>query len=163
MDQLERYMKELKLKRMIEIYREEAKRAAEEQTRREAEKLAKKQAKRVAKKQTKKEVGKTIKADHTGESEREIGSELYEGDVELAIVPFESFKQTNQFRKRLSTIDNLRIVSDSWSEDEGFIIIVSLKEPMALGSILQDIPDVEKVYREDEKVVVLFKTPEETQ
>jgi len=144
------------------LAKKEAKRADEEQARREAEKLAKKQAKRAAKKQAKKEVDKIKKADGTVESEHETGSELYEGDVELAIVPFESFKQTNQFRKDLLTIENLRVVSDSWSEDEGFVIVVSLRQPIALTSVLRSMPAVKDVYREDKRMVVVLKTSQET-
>jgi len=66
--------------------------------------------------------------------------------------------EKNQFKKCLRTVENLKIVLDSGSEDEGCIIVVSVQKPIALGSILSEMPIVEQVYRESRNVVVVLKT-----
>jgi hypothetical protein len=100
----------------------------------------------------------------------DLDSEVCEGDVQLEIKPFESFRQINKYTKYLSTIENLRIVSESWSEEEGFNIIVSVQVPLALGRLLQDMPEVARVHIDGkksgysgnkkgyEKMVVVMKT-----
>jgi hypothetical protein len=100
----------------------------------------------------------------------DLDSEVCEGDVQLEIKPFESFRQINKYTKYLSTIENLKILSESWSEDEGFNIIISMQVPLALGRLLQDMPEVARVHingkktgysgykKECKKMVVEMKT-----
>ena len=102
----------------------------------------------------------------------DIDSEVCEGDVQLEITPFESFSQINKFTKYLATIKNISVVSESWSEDEGFNIVISVRAPLALGRVLQDMPEVTRVQldskktsRNDQKyaykkMVVVMKTAE---
>jgi hypothetical protein len=72
--------------------------------------------------------------------------DLYEGNVQLEIRSFESFRQIDKYTKYLSTIENIRIVSESWSEDEGFRIFVSIQAPLSLERLLQSMPEVARVY-----------------
>jgi hypothetical protein len=104
----------------------------------------------------------------------DIDSEVCEGNVELEITPFESFSQTNKYKKYLANVENLRVVAESWSEGEGFNIVVSVRAPLALGRVLQDMPEVARVYfngnksghngqkHGSNKMVVVMKTAEAT-
>ena len=142
--------------------KERLKREAEEARKaREAEKLAKKEAEQAARESARRKAEEARKAKEASKAGYDIGSELYEGDVQLAIKPLVSYMQINEFRKNLRTVENLRIISDSWSEDEGNIIVVSLQEPMALARVLREMPTVEKLYREGKNIVVALKTSAE--
>jgi hypothetical protein len=72
--------------------------------------------------------------------------DVCEGNVQLEITSFESFRQIDKCTRYLGAIDNLRIVSESWSEEDGLKIIVSVEAPLALAGLLEDIPEVERVY-----------------
>lgn len=76
---------------------------------------------------------------------------LCEGIVQLKIASFESFYQINRYTKYLSSIDNLRVLSESWWEDEGFRITLSVQVPLPLESILQAMPEVTRVYSSGRK------------
>jgi hypothetical protein len=71
---------------------------------------------------------------------------LYEGQVQLTVTTFIDFHQINTYAKYLARVKNLTIVSQVWSEDEGFNILVALQEPMDLEHILPELPEVETVY-----------------
>lgn len=86
------------------------------------------------------------------------GSELYEGDIRLEIKSPEDFRQVDQFRKCLKKVENLRIASNSWSEDEGLIIFVSLRSPVPLGGILSQMPMVAQVYKKRTNVVAVLNS-----
>lgn len=102
----------------------------------------------------------------------EAESELCEGNIQLEITPFESFSQINKYKKYLATIKDLRIVEENWSEDEGLNILVSVQVPLALGRLLEDMPEVARVQLNGsksgnnghkhgyQKMVVVMKTPE---
>ena len=102
----------------------------------------------------------------------DLDPELCEGEVQLEIKPFESFHQINKYTRYLSTVENLKIVSESWSEEDGFRITVSVQVPLALGRLLKDMPEVARVqinskksgyggYKKGyQKMVVEMKTPE---
>jgi hypothetical protein len=121
---------------------------------------------------TKKKANEAVKARKNAMVADDIDSEVCEGDVQLEITPFESFSQINKFTKYLATIKNISVVSESWSEDEGFNIVISVRAPLALGRVLQDMPeltrvqlDSKKTSRNDQKyaykkMVVVMKTAE---
>jgi len=94
----------------------------------------------------------TGETDENGEAREDAMStvnyakELCEGIVQLEIRSFESFRQINRYTKYLSTIENLRIISESWWEEEGFKIVLSVQAPMVLRYLLQDMPEVKRVY-----------------
>lgn len=77
--------------------------------------------------------------------------ELFEGYVQLAIRSFESFHQVDKYTRYLATIENLRILSESWSEDDGFKVIVSAQAPLALERLLLMVPEVGRVYSNGQK------------
>jgi hypothetical protein len=103
-----------------------------------------------------------------------LDSEVYEGDVQLEITPFESFSQIGKYKKYLATIKDIKVVSENWSEEEGFNIVVSVRVPLVLGRILLDMPEVARVKLNsnkschngqkhgNKKMVVVMKTLETT-
>ena len=78
-------------------------------------------------------------------------SDLYEGNAWLEIKSLEDYKQIDQFIQCLRLLDNIRIKSFNWSENEGVTVVVSLQNPLPLGDILCQMPMIEHVYRKREK------------
>lgn len=94
---------------------------------------------------TKKMFKEDVKANKNTPEIADVDSEVCEGNVQLEITPFESFSQINKYKKYLATIKNIRVVSETWSEDEGFNILVSVRVPLVLGRVLLDMPEVARV------------------
>jgi hypothetical protein len=102
----------------------------------------------------------------------DLDNEVYEGEVQLQITPFEGFSQIKKYRKYLAEIKDLKIVSESWSEDEGFSFIVKAQVPLALPRLLQNLPEVACVQlntknnghkshkQNNKKMLVVMKTSE---
>jgi hypothetical protein len=92
-----------------------------------------------------------------------IGSDTFRGNIRLQLESADNYTQVNQFCEHLKTFRSLRIISYSWSEAKGLIIIVSLLESAALGDMLCQIPMVEQVYKKKKNIVVMLNaTPTET-
>jgi len=139
-----------------QLAKEQAKREAEEVRKaKEAEERARKEADRLAKEQAKREAEETAKKGAV----QGIGSEIYQGDVELVVPSPAGFKQVRQFKERLERVENLRVVWSGGSVDEGSIIAVSVQKPMTLIRILNEMPTLEKVDKKGERIVVMLKTP----
>ena len=85
-------------------------------------------------------------------------SELYEGDVRLEIKSSDDFRLVDQFQKCLKDVENLRIASNNWSEDEGLAIFISLQSPVPLGDILSQMPMVAQVYKKRANVVAVLNS-----
>jgi hypothetical protein len=100
----------------------------------------------------------------------EIDNGLCEGNIQLEITPFESFSQINKYKKYLATIKDLQIVEENWSEEEGLNILVSVRVPLDLGRLLEDMPEVARVQVDGSRshkhsfprMIVVMKTPENT-
>ncbi len=90
----------------------------------------------------------------------DISSKLYKGNIQLVIKSLVGFEQINQFKKCLRTVENLKILLDSWSEEEGSVIVVSVQKPMALGGILSEMPMIEQVYKKGKNIIVELKSTE---
>jgi hypothetical protein len=116
---------------------------------------------------TAKETADVVKTRGKAATTVNLYPELYEGNVQLEIMPFESFHQIRKYTRYLSTMKNVKIVSEDWSEEDGFSITVSVQVPMALGDLIQDMPEVARVYidgkksgnKNCKKMVVEMKTP----
>jgi hypothetical protein len=92
-----------------------------------------------------------------------LGSDAFQGNIRLQLESADDYTQVNQFCEYLKTFRNLRIISYSWSESKGLIIIISLQESAPLGDMLRQIPMVEQVYKRRKNIaVVLNTTPPET-
>ena len=92
-----------------------------------------------------------------------LGSKTFHGNIRLQLESADNYAQVNQFCEYLKTLGNLRIISYSWSEAKGLIIIISLPQAAPLGDMLRQIPMVERVYKNRKNIaVVLNTTPRET-
>ena len=129
--------------------REEAK-AKEAKRAKEAKEKAKKAAKEDKEKAKKKEVEEE-------ELEPAAVAKLYEGVVELTIVPPIDLAQTENLAKGLRQVENLRLILVGGSVDRGSKIIVSAEEPVPLLSILREMPVVEQVFRKGAEIQVRLK------
>jgi hypothetical protein len=121
-------------------------------------KLEEKAAKLSAKEKAREEAARAKKAKDGPKLNHDITSELYQDTIQLEVTPFLGFKHIAQFKKILLMVDGLRIMSESWSEDDGFIITLSLREPILLGRILQEMTDVQEVYQKGGRIVAVLKT-----
>jgi len=93
----------------------------------------------------------------------DIGSDIYEGNVQLVVPSPLDSKQLRQFEKRLERVENLKIVwvGGSTEEDTEIPVIIGVlaQKPMTLIRILKEMPTVEKVDKKGDKIVVTLKTP----
>lgn len=85
---------------------------------------------------------------------RPVGSEDFTGDIHLKIEEAENHTQVDRFCFYLKSIDNLRISSYNWSESQGLVISISLKDTVPLGDILRKMPLVEQVYMKKKKKAI---------
>jgi chemotaxis protein histidine kinase CheA len=137
-----------------------AKEASEKAKKEEAKaKQAKqaKEAKEKAKKAAKEAREKAKKEAKEEELEPAATAKLYEGAVELAIVPPIDLAQMENLAKGLSQVENLRLILVGGSVDRGSRIIVSAEEPVPLLSILREMPVVEQVDRKGAEIQVRLK------
>jgi putative nucleotidyltransferase with HDIG domain len=144
------------------LAKEETKREAEEAKQaREVEIQAKKEPERLAKEETKREAeeakqAREVEIETKKEATHDIGAKIYEGNVMLVVPPPVGFEQVSQFKEYLERVENLRILFFGASADEGFIIAVSVQQPMTLIRILNEMPMVEKAIKKSKKQIVLM-------
>ena len=101
--------------------------------------------------------------DKSKKHKNSLGSDTFQGNIQLQLESADNYIQVNQFCEYLKTFSNLRIISYSWSESKGLIIIISLPQAAPLGDMLRQIPMVEQAYKKKKKIaVVLNTTPLET-
>ena len=55
----------------------------------------------------------------------------------------------------LKTVNNLKISSYNWSDKEGLVISLSLKDSVPLGDVLDQIPMVEQAYENRSKEITV--------
>jgi len=147
---------ELAAKERAKREAEEAKEAkrAEERARKEAELAAKERAKREAEEAKE---AKRAEEKAKGAVEPAVGAGLYEGVMELTIVPPIDLGQMENLEKDLRQVENLRLVLVGGSVDEGNKIVVSAEKPIPLLRILGEMPAVEQVVRKGDKIQVTLK------
>jgi hypothetical protein len=103
------------------------------------------------------------KNDKRKKNPKSLGSQAFQGNIRLQLESADSYTQVNKFCEYLKTFRNLRIISYSWSESKGLIIIISLQESAPLGDMLRQIPMVEQVYKRRKNIAVVLNTaPPET-
>jgi len=74
------------------------------------------------------------------------------------ISSFVNLEQLRQFEEHLRQIKDVRIAWTGGSADEGPIIAISLQKPLQL-MFLNEIPLVEKAYKEGGRIVVRLSNP----
>ena len=145
--------------------KEKAKKEAEEKAKKEAkraEERARKEAELAAKERAKREAEEAKEAKRAEEKAKEavepaVGAGLYEGVMELTIVPPIDLGQMENLEKDLRQVENLRLVLVGGSVDEGNKIVVSAEKPIPLLRILGEMPAVEQVVRKGDKIQVTLK------
>ncbi len=91
---------------------------------------------------------------------KQVGSEIFTGDINLLIESVEDHTQVDQLCLYLKTVDKLKISSYNWSEKRGLKIIIVLKDAVPLGDTLRKMPLVEQVYKKKKKdIAVVLNTP----
>ena len=115
---------------------EEAKRAklAEAAAKKEAEQATKEKAKREAEE-----------------------AELYEGMVELVVLPPNDLGQIKKLEEGLWQVQDLRPVLIGGSTDEGAKIVVSVGKPIPLIHVLREMPPIEEVAKKGKKIQIMLK------
>jgi hypothetical protein len=109
--------------------------------------------------------GKKAGAHKEESTVNDAGTRLYQGNIFLRLSPVLSFAEVSKFSRLLSSLDNVKVVSSNWSEDEGFVIIVSLKSPLALLPVLASMPEIAEVRPEakthkEPGIILVLKTLE---
>jgi putative nucleotidyltransferase with HDIG domain len=152
-------------KRAKKEAKERAKREAEEAKKaEEAEKRASKEA-RETEKQARHETKRAAegkakgKVEETKPAVKDNGSGVYQGNVKLVVPSTVSSEQERQFKERLEQVEELRILWTAGSVDEDITIAVSVQKPLNLIGILKEMPVVEAVDKQGEKLVVMLKKP----
>jgi len=83
---------------------------------------------------------------------KEIGPIMYSGEVILAIPQRAGLSWMEQLRQRLRNIGGVTILLDAGTSTGGSIIKLSLGEPIPLTSILLELPNVERLVEDYQKV-----------
>jgi len=146
------------------LAKEQAKKEAEEakQAKKGADSLAKEQAKKEAEeaKQAKKGADSLAKEQAKKAKEElapDVKSATYEGKYQLVLPSSAGFKHVNQFTQRLAGIKGVEVVWTGGSLDEGTLITVSVAQETPLARILSEMPVVEGVEVNGEKITVTLK------
>ncbi|MFC2032955.1 hypothetical protein ACFLUB_00280 [Chloroflexota bacterium] len=92
------------------------------------------------------------------ESKENQNNELYEGEIQLKLVALAGSRQLSEFKKYLCTVQDIRIIFTGWSEVQGYEIIISVEKPLLLTSVLRNMPLVENVVIERNRIKVIFRS-----
>jgi DNA-binding response OmpR family regulator len=96
-----------------------------------------------------KEIGKQQTQPNSEEkTEKDEGFDLYEGTVELAMLPPVSLQQMLQVHQHLQQMQQMKVLNLGGSVDKGITIRVYLKMPVPLLKIVRELPDVERASAE---------------
>jgi len=77
-------------------------------------------------------------------TEEDEGFDLYEGTVELAMLPPVSLQQMLQVHQHLRHMQQIKVLNLGGSVDKGITIRVYLETPVPLLKIVRELPDVER-------------------
>jgi hypothetical protein len=83
------------------------------------------------------------------------GQEQFSGDVRMHVESVENYIQVNQLCLQLKKFNNVKISSFNWSEKEGLVISLSLKDSVPLSDILEQIPLVEQSYKSKKREITV--------
>ena len=81
-------------------------------------------------------------------TEENEGFDLYDGTIELAILPPVSLQQMLQVHQHLQHMQQMKVLNLGGSVDKGITIRVYLKMPVPLLKIVRELPDVERASAE---------------
>lgn len=80
-------------------------------------------------------------------------------EVRLIVRTEDDSRTLRKFRRNLEKVDDLKIMMDSHSEDEGITFIISVRRGADLPAILDAIPEVANVVEQRNALTVTVKTP----
>lgn len=95
--------------------------------------------------------------ERVGGAEEEVAAELYEGMVELVVLPPVDLEQMKELEKGLHQVQDLRVVLISGSVEEGTKVIVSASKPIPLVSVVSKMPLVEQVVKKGKEIQISLK------
>ncbi len=88
---------------------------------------------------------------------KEVSTQLYEGTINLIIIPPAGVLQIKNLEEKLRLIQNIRVVLIRGSVDEPIRIVVSGEQPIPLIDALSKIPIVDQMTKEGKEIKILLK------
>ena len=119
----------------------------EETNRKEAERQAKEKAKQEAAGQKKKEAAVSD----------EITSGIYQGTVQLLVIPPSTPGQVKKLQEFLAKVQGLHIILIGGSTVSGTELVVTAEQPLNLAGLLNEIPVVAQVVKRGPKIGIILK------
>ncbi len=116
----------------------------------EEEKKARKEAGRLAREKAKREAAKK-------EETKKIDQKLYEGEVELLILPPVDSKNLKKLEDGLRITKGLKILLTGGTADGGIQIVVSVVKPMPILNTLREMPQVGEAIDKDDTIHISLK------
>ena len=89
---------------------------------------------------------------------KEVNAQLYEGTINLVLMPPVGVLQIENLKEKLCLIQNLRVILTGGSVDEPNNIVVSAEQPIPLIDVLNHIPIVDEVTKKGKEIQILLKT-----
>ena len=130
-----------------------AKKKAEQQTK----ERAKREAEEARKSQKTEALAKKEAEQQTKERAKEADAELYQGIVNLTILPPVDSGQVSKLEEHLSQVTDLRLILVGGSAAEGTEIVVSAENPIPLMEILKEMPPVAQVTKKGKATQITLK------
>ena len=117
------------------------------------------EAKEKARKETEeaREIELDSKAAAKAKEAKEVSTELYEGTINLELMPPAGVLQIKNLEERLHLVQHLRVILTSGSVDEPIGIVVSTEQPIPLIDVLSQIPIVDQVTKKGKEIQILLK------
>ncbi len=91
---------------------------------------------------------------------KEVSTQLYEGTMNLIIIPPAGVLQIKNLEEKLRLIQNLRVALTRGSVDEPTRIVVSAEQPIPLIDVLSKLTTVDQVIKEGKKIQISLKAAE---
>ena len=88
---------------------------------------------------------------------KEVSTELYEGTMNIVLMPPVGVLQIKNLEEKLRLVQNLRVILTGGSVDEPIRIVVSAEQPIPLIDVLSQMPTVDQVTKEGKEIQILLK------
>jgi hypothetical protein len=87
---------------------------------------------------------------------REGVNGLYQGNIELTVLPPVKAEQLKRLAEYLTEIPDCHLVFSGDSAVAGQYFVLSLVKPLKLGEQLKSIPMVDQVFKRDQKILIML-------
>ncbi|MDD4860158.1 MAG: HD domain-containing protein [Dehalococcoidales bacterium] len=81
--------------------------------------------------------------------------ETFEGDIQIKFDSSASFAQIRHCKENLKQLANLKIILDSWSDEEGAVITVRAEKPVEMERLFAGLPAVQFVDRIGDRLLIV--------